>query len=451
MTVAPIHSKELQFDPLLMSIHPNGSALTQQEDLDLWLDLGKISEDTYQLLYSSLIDEVLQRMQQTLQMSDDIVMRIASVLRLFYLGRTTIEQLPIVLKDEVGLPQDKIDVTMNFIQTEILPLKASQEAYEETPTQKAIVVSLALLDALSQYARINDQQITSDRLKIRSEKESVRGSVRNWLRAYRDIVGVRKHSAMERGQFLFHSENTKNLPVQERERVALILKSLDENEAISINPEKQEIIFPIGEASQKIPQAPIALSQPPSILSVTPTFPPTHRPAPSLQIPPTRLQPPMVSEKKVPPVVSPASVAPVTPASTMKSFNFSKTTPIPMISTPPLSVAPLSSEKYSPGIATPMTPIAHILPKKPVIAPLAPSQTLTPSPDQFHFSSGHILPAEKQAVIPPVAQLKKPSALSSFGLGYNSNPSIPVKNTRKKEVWEIPAGLQNVVDLRSDE
>ncbi len=427
------NNQELLFDPLLAPIHPNGTPLTEQEAIDIWLYLKQVSEETYQLLSSSLIDEALHRMQQTLGFTDEVMIRMASLLRMMYFGKITFEQFPELLQKEVGIPQDKVAVTVNFIQAEVLSLKAipkQPEVAEDVVQTQMQTTAIMLLDALAKYPRINDQQITTDRIKIRSERESVRGTVRNWLRAYRDSVGVRQHSAIERGQFLFQSENAKGLSAQEREKVAALLKSLDDREALAIDVQRQEIVFPVFIPSQTTTAPPSALAQPPAF--VADSFV-------------TEQKPEFVPEMQ--PVIAPqnngqvAGSFPQAPQPT--TFNFSQALPDPLhpsVLNPQTlqSTPPVSTEKYN------LTPEAS--------SPLIP---LNPADEKaFHFSSGHILPAEKQSPENPVIPSKTPSPPSSFGLGYN--PGTPFRSSpqitgQKKEVWEIPSGLQNVVDLRAKE
>ncbi|MDD5083871.1 MAG: hypothetical protein PHT88_02940 [Candidatus Moranbacteria bacterium] len=422
----------LKFDPLLVNIHPNGVYLTQPERVAMWMNLRDVPEDVYVTLSSPLVAEAIFKMKGLLQLTDDVAMKTASLLRLLYFKKTTLEQFSLALKNDVDFPQDKVEAAMNFIRTEILTLKAEKKVTEEAAVKKASIVEMALLDALSKYSRLNDQQVTGSRLKIRSEKELVRGSVRNWLRAYRDIVGARKHSSVERGQFLFQAENTKNLTMQDREKISLILKSLDENEPISIDAERQEIIFPA------------APTMPPLSKSVSTSAPKPAQPiaAPLPKAAPAKMQesyqdfPSATAPEARPFSASSIPMPPKTQTPFIKSFNFSKSSPsVPAMPQTSSVMSAATDKNFS---STPsFTPKAAPL----TLKPLHPS-----SPDAFQFSSGQTLPAEKQAT--SAASLKPKAAKSSFGLGYSSGPS---PTAQKKEVWDIPPALQNVVDLRSDE
>jgi hypothetical protein len=56
-------------------------------------------------------------------------------------------------------------------------------------------------------------------------------------------MGGGKHSSIDRGNYLYHSENGKKLTPIERQKISLILKSLEENISLAIDPDEQKIIF----------------------------------------------------------------------------------------------------------------------------------------------------------------------------------------------------------------
>jgi hypothetical protein len=106
------------------------------------------------------------------------------------------------------------------------------------------IINLPLLQALSKYEKLGQQVITSEKIKLKTQIEPVRSSLFNWLKYYRDELGIGQHNNVERGEFLFRSENGRKLSGEERERISLILKSVEEYLPITIDTERQEIIFP---------------------------------------------------------------------------------------------------------------------------------------------------------------------------------------------------------------
>jgi hypothetical protein len=134
---------------------------------------------------------------------------------------------------------------LDIASTEEQPSRTSNGRPSNASVSDAIrITSLPLLQALSKYENLGNQLITGERLKIKSQAEPVRPSLLYWVKYYRDEMGIGQHNSVERGQFLFRSENGRKLSAEERERVNLILKSIEENFPLSIDPGRQEIIFP---------------------------------------------------------------------------------------------------------------------------------------------------------------------------------------------------------------
>jgi len=105
-------------------------------------------------------------------------------------------------------------------------------------------VRLSLSQALKEYPKLESQQVTNDFLRLRYSEFPSRPTIKNWITDYYQNLGVGSHGIMERGNFLFHSENCKKLTSAERQRLALVFKSLSENMPLVIDAEKQEIVFP---------------------------------------------------------------------------------------------------------------------------------------------------------------------------------------------------------------
>ena len=112
---------------------------------------------------------------------------------------------------------------------------------EET---KRTTVRMALLEALSLYPQLGQQTITETRIKLKASVELVRGSLINWLKCYREELGVGYHDAMLRGQFLFRSQNGIRLTDEEHGRIGIILRSIEDREAVEIDTEHQTMVFP---------------------------------------------------------------------------------------------------------------------------------------------------------------------------------------------------------------
>ncbi len=146
-----------------------------------------------------------------------------------------------------------------------------------TGSGEAEIVHLPLLQALSKYENLGNQLITNERIKIKSQPEPVRPSLLYWIKYYRDELGIGHHSTVDRGNFLFRSENGKRLTASERERVNLVLKSVEENYPVDIDIERSEIIFPAFVE----PVAPRREPAPQPAPVPAPVSAPTSRPKPA--------------------------------------------------------------------------------------------------------------------------------------------------------------------------
>lgn len=111
-------------------------------------------------------------------------------------------------------------------------------------TSATLNTKIPLLKALADYPRLNEQLITAEKIRVKGQGELVRPSLSNWIRYYRDELGIGFHDQVTRGKFLFQSENGKKLSAEERERIHLVLKSLEEEFPLEINPEQGVIVFP---------------------------------------------------------------------------------------------------------------------------------------------------------------------------------------------------------------
>lgn len=116
--------------------------------------------------------------------------------------------------------------------------------YGSIPVEpKTVFIEITLSQALSEYPKLGEQNITGNQIRIKSFPVPARPSIKNWIADYHDQMGAGKHSPIDRGKYLFHSENGKSLSSIERQRLGIVLKSLDEQIVVTIDPEKQAVVF----------------------------------------------------------------------------------------------------------------------------------------------------------------------------------------------------------------
>ncbi|MDD5489057.1 MAG: hypothetical protein PHP25_00040 [Candidatus Moranbacteria bacterium] len=118
--------------------------------------------------------------------------------------------------------------------------------------------ALQLKQALQKFPKIGEQTITSSPLNIKSFDRPVRPSIKNWLYDYTSVFGQGAHDSMQRTNYLFRSENAKNLSSTEREKLGIILKSFDENTPLPIDTKNNEVVFEVRETYNVEPAPRIA-------------------------------------------------------------------------------------------------------------------------------------------------------------------------------------------------
>jgi hypothetical protein len=79
-----------------------------------------------------------------------------------------------------------------------LNLDGTVEVVELWNQEKIKTVRLPLLKAMSEYRHLSEQPITNEKIKLKSSPEPVRPSLGNWLRSYREEIGI----GFQVGQYL---------------------------------------------------------------------------------------------------------------------------------------------------------------------------------------------------------------------------------------------------------
>ncbi|PID51829.1 MAG: hypothetical protein CR972_05125 [Candidatus Moraniibacteriota bacterium] len=132
---------------------------------------------------------------------------------------------------------------------------------ETEKKQERNIVKMTLKNALSSYPQILDQVITEQEIISKPFLKPLKPTVKNWIMVYEKLLGVSRHNALERGEFIFRSQVTKNISDEEEQKLSLLFKSRDEDNELVIDPEKKEIIFTRQEEfeeqkiQEQVPQA----------------------------------------------------------------------------------------------------------------------------------------------------------------------------------------------------
>lgn len=132
---------------------------------------------------------------------------------------------------------------------EELSVQVSSSFAKKFSPREIVPEHLPLSEALRIYPELGEQLVTASKINLRSFPYPVRPSIKNWLADYTSNLGYEKHESMARSQYLFQGTNAKNLSAPEKNKLAYILKSFDENSLITLNKNTKQVIYPISETN----------------------------------------------------------------------------------------------------------------------------------------------------------------------------------------------------------
>ncbi len=183
----------------------------------------------------------------------------------------------------------------------------------------------------------------------------MRPNLINWLRYYRSELGVGYHDNVKRGEFLYRSENCRKLSAEERERINLIVKSVEDDFPLDIDVSHSEIVFPAFEHERQTgPRV-----APPQTISFAPERIPALAPQPAVVFPPVTPSKPLPRKE----TVIPQAWNPVPTQTAMSQENLRFSSPHvfqaekevhKMMPTPPMSRAERVSDTQGESNTRPM-------------------------------------------------------------------------------------------------
>ena len=133
------------------------------------------------------------------------------------------------------------------------PISSAQKI-EQRPEKAEQKTQKTLREIAKDNKEIMNQSLTNSSLKITEFEQPVRGTIKNWLADYVRQKGAGKHNEMVRSDYLFKSDNAKNLTPEEKTPVAELLKSYDEDSLLPYDEDKKIIILEqLGQSTIKIP------------------------------------------------------------------------------------------------------------------------------------------------------------------------------------------------------
>lgn len=251
--------------PMLVPASGRNEVMSREENQAVWKKFYTISPNIQDIVTDEQMPKKVAELQIKYQLSDDFIGMISLSVRKIFFGEMSLADAETNLKNILvsqGDDGNKASAIVQFIEKEIMTLKPKARAEEQEEVKsrsQSVTARMPLLQALSKYEQLGNQLITSERIRVKSQSEPVRPSLLYWIKYYRDELGIGHHDTVQRGDFLFRSENGKHLSAEERERVNLVLKSVEENFPLEIDTERSEIVFPFFETpSPALPTPPPA-------------------------------------------------------------------------------------------------------------------------------------------------------------------------------------------------
>ncbi|MCX6762732.1 MAG: hypothetical protein NT093_03035 [Candidatus Moranbacteria bacterium] len=222
------------------------------------------------------------------------LLRLANITRLirgYYFGEVRFENFPTEIEKRMGVSLLTAQEITRYIKTEIIDWDPWAEYLAKLP-------KLPIREISQRFPKIADTVITAGYIELKNSEELENPTIKNWLKDYISHLGYERHSQMDRAQYLFHSENGKDLNSQDREKLGIILKSFDENIPLPVDEGNGEIVFDgmMGEPSRTPPKAGSEAAKQKSFIRPYAPMPQsqrqTSRPAPVQTVPPQNLTKP---------------------------------------------------------------------------------------------------------------------------------------------------------------
>lgn len=167
------------------------------------------------------------------------LLRLANITRLireYYFGEIRLEDFAAEIEKRMGVSLLTAQEITRYIKQEIIDWDPWEEYVARLP-------KMTVREIVTNHPKIADTEITAGYVELKNSDELLDPTIKNWIHDYILHVGQERHPQMDRTQYLFHSENARELSSPDREKLGIILKSFDENAPLPVDEENEEIIF----------------------------------------------------------------------------------------------------------------------------------------------------------------------------------------------------------------
>jgi len=161
---------------------------------------------------------------------------ITRLVREYYFGEARLENFPAEIERRMGVSAFTAQEIARYIKSEIID-------WDPWGQYIATLPKMTVRDIVQNRPKLAELEITDGYITFKNSEDLFDPSIKNWIRDYVAHLGYEKHSQMQRTQYLFHSENGRDLSSQDREKLGIILRSFDENTALPVDEENEEVVF----------------------------------------------------------------------------------------------------------------------------------------------------------------------------------------------------------------
>ncbi len=225
-----------KYYPMLAGFEEND--FFREDNIVMWEKKHTLPKHIQNILMSDEIVDFIYAVERRYNLHDDQTEAFSQLVRQYYFGEITDNDFVQKISSMCHtLPQDVMALlrAMNAI--------TPKNGNEEIQREKMRTEKLSLVDALAKYPRIKEQEISGKMIVSKPFLQALKPTVKNWIMVYEKVLGVSRHDAIERGDFVFRAEATRNLSDDERNLLADILRARDDQSLVMVDMDAQKIII----------------------------------------------------------------------------------------------------------------------------------------------------------------------------------------------------------------
>ena len=208
----------------------------KEENIAMWEKFHSFPIKIQQILKSDQITDMIFGVEKKYQLSDLDTEKFSIMVRGFFLREISERDF---IQNISVLCRVQLEESMQVLRA-ILSIEPQEE---KEKLVKKNVMQTTITNAFSQFPAVKNQMISDKLIIARPFLQPLQPSIKNWIMVYEKVLGANKHSAIERGEFVFRSEATRGLNSQERDELAAVLRSRDEDSSITVDMDQRKIIF----------------------------------------------------------------------------------------------------------------------------------------------------------------------------------------------------------------